>query len=322
MLGSLDSLVNTIKDDKKNFKLLYEAFGKKADLLQRKGVYCYDYMSDFDKYNETELPSIGEFFNSLTGEEISVEDYNYAQKLFKIFKCKTMWDYTLLYLRCDVYLLMAIFEQFRKMSLAQYALEPSKYFSCPGLSWDAALKFTGVELELLSDPDMYTFIEKGIRGGVATVPHRYASVKNKYTHQEGEYDKNNQEYLAFYDINNSYGKLLCVHLPVRNFNWVKSEEIKHFKLEELSKTSKTGAILEVDLYYDKAYMDRDNDFPLAPSKIAVPYSSLSRFQKQMIETSNIHYNEKQEKLVLHFLPRIKYVVHRENLKYYLSRGMI
>ena len=53
--------------------------------------------------------------------------------------------------------------------MKQYNLDPAHYYTSPGLSWDALLKKTGVELELLTDYDQHLFIEKGMRGGVSMV---------------------------------------------------------------------------------------------------------------------------------------------------------
>lgn len=118
--ASLDSLVETIKCDDENFKLLNSVFGKNAKYLKRKGVFCYDYMDSFKRFNETCLPSKEEFFNRLTDESISDNDYIYAQKLFRKFKMKTLWDYTKLYLRTDTLLLACVFENYRSMSLNNF----------------------------------------------------------------------------------------------------------------------------------------------------------------------------------------------------------
>ena len=76
-----------------------------------------------------------------------------------------MKDYHDLYLKCDVLLLADEFEKFRNNSLKNYELCPSHYLRAPGLSWDAILNMTKVELELISHPDMYIFFEKGTAGG-------------------------------------------------------------------------------------------------------------------------------------------------------------
>ena len=73
-------------------------------------------------------------------------------------------------------LLYDIFEKFIKTSLEYYSLDPSHYFSSPGLSWDAILKMTGIKLELISNTDMHLFIEKGMRGGISYISKRYSKI--------------------------------------------------------------------------------------------------------------------------------------------------
>ena len=87
-------------------------------------------------------------------------------KLWNRFNMKNMVDNHDHYLKKDV-LLIAIFEKFTSKSLELYKLDPSYYFSSPGLSWDAVLKMTGIKLELISDIEKHLFIEKGIRGRIS-----------------------------------------------------------------------------------------------------------------------------------------------------------
>ena len=78
-----------------------------------------------------------------------------------VLKMQTMGDYHDLYLKTDVLLLADVFENFRKKCLEYYALDPAHYYTAPGLSCDAALKMTKVNLELLDDIDMHLMVEKG-----------------------------------------------------------------------------------------------------------------------------------------------------------------
>ena len=83
---------------------------------------------------------------------------------FKWISMETMKDYHKLYSKCDILLLAHVFEKFRNNSLKNYGLFPSHYLSSPGLSWDATLKMTKIENELIPDPDMHILLEKRTRG--------------------------------------------------------------------------------------------------------------------------------------------------------------
>ena len=112
--------------------------------------------------------------------EISDKHYSHAQEVFKTFDCKNLADYTELYCKSGVLLLADVFETFIDVCLKKYELDPSHYITAPSLSMDAMLKMTEIELELLTDPDMHLFFEKGIRGGIWTVTGRYSKANNKY----------------------------------------------------------------------------------------------------------------------------------------------
>ena len=96
-----------------------------------------------------------------------------------MFKINTIGDYHNLYLKTDVLLLADVFEKFISTCLDYYALDPCYYFSSPGLSLDAMLKMTKIELDLISDTDMHLFIEKGMRGGISYIAKRHSKVNNK-----------------------------------------------------------------------------------------------------------------------------------------------
>ena len=87
-----------------------------------------------------------------------------------------------------------MFEKFISTNLEYYGLDPSHYFSSPGLSWDAMLKMTKIELEKINDPDKYMFLEQGMRGGVSYINKRYSKANNKYC---PDYDKTKPENTLF-----------------------------------------------------------------------------------------------------------------------------
>ena len=162
MASSLDDLVNNLPETAfKNIKRYYT--GDKFKLLKRKGVYPYDYMDSIERFKENKLPSKESFYSKLNNKNISDEDYEHAKKVWDVFEMKTLMDYHELYNKSDVLLLTDVFENFRDLCIRVYKVDPAHYYTAPGLFWDACLKKTGVELELLTNVDMLLMVEKGIR---------------------------------------------------------------------------------------------------------------------------------------------------------------
>jgi hypothetical protein len=243
-------------------------------------------MDGFDKLGEASLPPKSKFFSRLNDENFSDGDYKMAQDVWNTFNMKTMRDYHDLYLKTDVLLLTDVMENFRKVCRANYGLDHLWYYTAPGLAWDASLKLTGVELELISFPDMYLFIERGIRGGISTITKRHAIANNKYMVKYNP--QKDIKYNPYMDENNFYGWAMSQPLPIKNFKWMGGEE-----LEEWTKHS---CIFEVDLKYPDDLHDKHNEYPLAPERIMV---------------------NKVEKLI----NKEKYVLYHKNLKQYLSLGL-
>ena len=175
-------------------------------MLLRKGVYPYEYMDGWNKFNEKIIPSKELFYSNLTLENISEVDYMHANNVFKIFELNNLRDYHDLYVRSDTLLLADVFENFRNACLSNYELDPAHFVSLPSLAWQACLKKTNVELELLTDYDMLLMIEEGIRGGICHAIQRYAKANNKYMK---DYDKKKKSsYIQYLDANNLYGKAM------------------------------------------------------------------------------------------------------------------
>ena len=190
----------------------------KLVMLLRKGVYPYEYMDGWDKFNETSIPSKESFHSNLRMENISETDYRHANNVFKTFKLNNLGDYHDLYVQSDTLLLVDVFENVRKACIETYELDPAHFISLPGLAWQACLKKTRVELKLLTDYDMLLMIEEGIRGGICHAVHRYAKANNKYMKN---YDKGKEpSYIQYLDTNNLYGAAMSEKLPINEFKWV------------------------------------------------------------------------------------------------------
>ena len=148
-------------------------------MLLRKGVYPYENMGSWEKFDETTLPPKKAFYSNLNLEDISHEDYAHAQKVWDVFEINNLGEYHDLYVQSDTLLLADVYENFRNMCLEKYQLDSAYFLSAPGLAWQACLKKTGAKLELITDYDIILMIEKGIRGGICEGTHKYAKANNK-----------------------------------------------------------------------------------------------------------------------------------------------
>ena len=136
-------------------------------------------MDSVERFNEEKLRAKKYFYSSTkdgkTGDDgkisdghISAKGYLTCKQTWDKFEMKNMGDYHDHYLQKDVLLLVDVFEKFIDMCLKYYGLNPCHYFSSPGLSWDAMLKMTDIELEKISDIDKQ-FIKERLRGGISYI---------------------------------------------------------------------------------------------------------------------------------------------------------
>ena len=295
-LAGLEGLVKNLS--REDLKETTRFFGEKIDLVSRKGVYPYEFMDDFEKFKKQSLPKKTSFFSRLKQEKISDEDFEHAQKVWKEFELKNMGDFHDLYLKTDVLLLADVMENFRKLCEKHYDLDPAHFFTVPGMAWDAMLKLTEIELELLEEGqiDMLLMIEKGIRGGISNAFKRYAKANNKFMKDFDPAEKSS--FIVYLDANNLYGWAMSKPLPVGGFEWMAEEELENW--EEFVEKEGVGCILEVDLEYPVELHDFHNDFPLAPEKMILG---------------------KVEKLTQNLRDKEAMVLHGKNLQLYLSLGM-
>jgi hypothetical protein len=229
---------------------------------------------------------------------------------------KTMRDYHDLYLETDVLLLADVFENSRRTCLESYELDPAHYVSAPSLSWDAFLKKSGEEIELVSDMDMFQFFEKGMRGGTSYIAHRHSTANNKYMETYDESSEN--KYLMYLDANNLYGWAMSQPLPNGEFEWV--EDPDNIRMEDYLGDDGRGMVLEVDLEYPSELHDLHNGYPLAPESKEIDASMLSDYAKSIAEKFQLTIGGVR-KLVTSLGPRKKYVLHVRNLKLYTDLGM-
>ena len=169
-------------------------------MLLRKGVYPYEYLVSWQRFDETSLPDKEAFYSNLNMEGITDVDYRHGKTVFEYLIKNNLGDYHYLYVQNDTLLLADVFENFINMCIKVYELDPAHFLSAPGLAWQACLKKTEVKLELLTGVDMLLMVEKEIRGGVCHAIYRYAKANIKYMKN---YNKDKEEsFLQYLDDNN------------------------------------------------------------------------------------------------------------------------
>lgn len=282
----------------------------------KKMIYPYDYMNNIDRFNENKLPDKSMYKDSISLRDISDEDYKKCINIWNTFSIKNMGELQDLYVLSDTAILADIFENFRNISMAYYGLDPAHYMSAPGLGWDAALKMTGIELELLTDQNMHMFFERQIRGGLSMVSKRIVKANNIY--MKDNYNPNiDSSYIFKGDVNALYSTAMRDKLPISGFRWANDSEVSSFNIEEFYEDGNIGATLEVDLEYPKEFHDLHNDIPLAPENRYIDYTMLSEYCKSF----NPNIKDRSKKLTTTFYNKEKYVIDVRTLKYYMDNGL-
>ena len=268
MSSSLDSLVNNLALGGGKFFGFEEYNKNQYNLLIRKGMYLYEYMTDWDKFKETKLPPREAFYSKLNMAGVTKKDYEHAGRVWKELRLKDFGEYHDLYLKTDVILLANIFEEFRKVCLKNYGLDPAHFYTAPGLAWKACIKKTRIRLELLLDPDMLLMFERAIRGGITQSINRWAKAINP--HMGSEFDPNEKtNYLQYLDANNLDGWAMSQPLSTGRFFWV---DIKPDKISKLAKRKSKRYLLEVDICYPKELHDCHNDLPFMCERMKIKWS--------------------------------------------------
>ena len=236
---------------------------------------------------------------NLNMENIEDIDYRHGNNVSNKFKLKNLGEYHDLYVQSDALLLADVFENFRNTCLKVYELDPAHFLSLPGLAWQACLKNTNVELELLTDCDMLLMVEEGIRGGICHSIHRHAKSNNKYMKN---YDESRESsYIQYLDANHLYGWAMSQKLPVNDFKWIEdTSKINEEFIKNYDENNDKGYSMEVDVKCPKILHKVHSDLSFLPKRMKI---------------------DKCKKLVYNLLNKKKYVVHIKSLKQALNHGL-
>ena len=309
----LDSLVAGLREGG-NVSMVQYFGGEKAKLLDRKGVYCYEYLDSFDRFDETSLPP-KEVFSRCLGqgsvfreghkkgeivpEGISDEDYAHAQKVWEELKCEDFGDFSETYNMADTLQLADVFEAYRGETMETFGIDPVYYPILASVAQDAMLKYTCSEVELLTDENMYMFFEEGCRGGVSMACKRYSKANNKYMGER--YNPEEEEvHDLYHDANGLYAGCLMGPLPYKDFKWISKERLAEMGRDH-SLIKSCTLELDLDVPEDHTFHDYTSCFPLAPEHKVVGGVT---------------------KLVPNLLNKRCYIVHHSALQTYLKHGLI
>ena len=216
---------------KTTLSLFEKGLERTGSCFTRKQIFPYRFLNSLERLGYEELVpreefgswlGEGEVFegNEAKGVEvrpISEEDYEHYKMVMSKFGCRTFGDYLRLYFTSDVDLLSIIFEKFIDSSMLDFGIDPSHSYTAAGFFWEAMLKFTGVKLELLTDPQLYKFFERSIRAGVSMGSCRLAKA-NKYMKNYDETKENS--YIVDLDANGLYASNMSDPLLVGSFKWL------------------------------------------------------------------------------------------------------
>ncbi|XP_065219712.1 uncharacterized protein LOC135845175 [Planococcus citri] len=270
------------------------------NLLTEKLAYPYDYMDSLEKYDEEELPSRGNFYNSLNDEHVDEQEFLRAQKIWEHFNIKNLKEFTMLYNKIDVLLLADVIENFRKTALEIYKLDPLWYYTTPGFAWDCMLKTTKQKLELITDVDMLYMFENAKRGGISQCSNRYEKANHKYMGEK--FDKNKEStFIQYLDANNLYGWAMSKHLPYGGFWWANPNDFTYSRILKMRDNQSKGYLFEVDLSYPETLHDYHSDLPYC--------------------AENIIDENRLPKLFTTLYDKKKYVLHYLNLRQALEAGL-
>jgi len=322
------------------FKHVLRYFGDKVSPflihhLVKKGFYPYSYMNCFERFDETDCFKQEDFYDELSEEHISDEDYQCVVKMWNELGIKNKGEWHDLYLKLDVLLLADVFENFRKVSFENFGLDPANSsWTLPNFGFDCMLKMTDMKLELMSELEVYLLYEKDIRGGISAIFSKYAKANNPYL---DDYDPSKPtSFINCLDANNLYGGIMRMALAFGGLHFRDVSTYMKHQFDKLMKETKRRRInkieykeeevsdgfdFEVDLYYPPELHDLHNDYPMAVERKCVTKDMLSPLQRSRKATMS-----KIPKLIPGFGDKdnmIKnYLVHYRNLEYYLSKGLV
>lgn len=266
---------------------------------------------------------IESFASDFDGKECSKKDYEEECAVWN--SAGDFERYFIYYLQKDVMLLAAVMENLIIQGRKVYDLDPSHYYSLPGYTFDSALKFSNITLELIKDTNIFEMLESAIRGGLSFAGKRYVKANNKYL---ADFDPEKPtSFLLYIDARNLYGHSMSEPLPWRNFHLIEMNthpaDFQYLSekknILQLDSYGEKCYFYSVDGYFDPAYHDYLKEYPFFPENIDIPKEMFSEFQQRTYSEGDL---KPGTRLLSTLLPKSNYVTHFRMLKFALTHGFI
>ena len=268
-------------------------YGISKELLLAKGVFPYSFFDSFDKMTYRQLPSIEDFYDTLTDKHLDPIEYARAQQAWQEFQCDNMGEYMLRYLEMDVRQLADVFERFRAISKREDGLEGAHYLTISQFALSSALKLFKRPIDLCPTPEMYRLFEKSIRGGIGVCNTHYVKAENSYTITKQLFPAKDDMSIMYVDANNLYGSALSQKLPVSDFEVLENPETIDWLTVDTE--GDYGYVLEVDLEYPEHIHDATQWFPLAAENMDITHDMITPEMKEQIKQINVLRRHKEDK---------------------------
>ena len=248
----------------------------------------YEYISSFDRLKETEIPPKSAFYSSLKKSEITEKEYEHVRKVWNACKCTSLKDYLIIYLKLDVALLADVFIKWRQTLLDLFQLDCLYFLTLASYAFEAFLHKTKVELDAISDPDLYQLINRNIRGGFCSVGKRHAKANNKDINFKFRKGVDKSNYLLYIDFNSLYPTCMSTFkLPKGGFRKLEGREFSDFINQDLTmidSNGEEGYYIHCDIQpVSKDVIEKTDSFPLIMSKKDVKFDHLSSYSQELLK---------------------------------------
>ncbi|XP_017073465.2 uncharacterized protein LOC108109462 [Drosophila eugracilis] len=287
---NIDKLISSMNDNSfENLRKRYKDM--KFELMCLKKVYLQNAES-LDQLDNIVLPE--NMFSNC-------QDYINADQVWHTFNCQNIRDYLKVYLERDVTILADVFEDFRRLCITTYGLDPMNYVTAPSMAWDAMLKVTEVNLDLISDPEMLNFLQNAVRGGLVKCNQENATANNEYLDNFDPREPTN--YLASIEANNLSEWAMSQPLPYSNFTFLNDNEIEELDIKEHPSDGDVGYILQVDLKYPSYLHGSHSSMPFCPENQVLPGGN-------------------HQQVIAKITDKTDYIIHLKHLQLCLEHGLI